>query len=192
MAAALVVLLALVGVAGLSVLSVQRGLNVSGAARAQTQALMAAESGIAAGAAFLRTHIAQGTNWSAYVTPLNATPQSPALIVGNNALPGTGGNPFSPTMEIWYEVTLYNNVKDPGFAAGTDDDGILIVRSVGHGPDGARVIIEVEVSATATGTADATCVGYAQQGMSELNSGRNDCLGTINSTDTATMDFGGP
>jgi hypothetical protein len=184
MAAAVVVLLALVGVAGLSVLSVQRGLNVSGAQRAQSQALMAAESGIAAAAAFMRTHIAQGTNWSAYCSPSNSSPQSPTLIVGNNALPGTSGNPFTSTLEIWYEVTLYNNVQDPGFVGGTDDDAVMIVRSTGHGPDGARVILEVEITAVATGAADATCVGYAQQGLSELNSGRNDCLTSINSADT--------
>jgi hypothetical protein len=44
----------------------------------------------------------------------------------------------------WYEVTLFNNRSDPGYGAGDDQDGVIIIESTGHGPDGARVILEVQ------------------------------------------------
>ena len=45
----------------------------------------------------------------------------------------------------WYEVSILNNREDPGFAAGTDDDGTVILRAVGHGPDQTIVAVEAEV-----------------------------------------------
>ena len=197
LATSAVVLAGLIGVAGLSVLSVQRGLGVSGQQRSRAQALHAAEAGVAAAAAYLKRHIALGSNWTPYVVPSCGTatppgggcPVSPPEIVGNNRPPGDPDNPFAPTANAWYEVTLYNNIADPGFAAGRDNDAILIIRSTGYGPDGARVALEVEVGGTAQTSVDTQCAGYSQQGMSELNSGRNDCLGNIDSTDSATVDL---
>jgi hypothetical protein len=195
LATSAVVLAGLIGVAGLSVLSVQRSLGVSGQQRGHAQALHAAEAGIASGATFLRKHLSLGSNWGAYVQ-VNCSPKekdlgsctgvSPPDLVGNGALPGTPDNPFDPAANAWYEVVLLNNASDPKFALGGDGDAIIIMRSTGHGPDGARVVLEVEVGGTASKSADEQCVGYAQQGMSELNSGRNDCLGAINNADTAT------
>jgi Tfp pilus assembly protein PilX len=195
LATSAVILAGLIGVAGLSVLSVQRSLGVSGQQRGHSQALHAAEAGVAAGATFLRKKLALGSNWGAYVQ-INCSPKekdlgtctgvTPSDLVGNGALPGDPNNPFDATANAWYEVTLFNNASDPNFATGGDGDAIIIMRSTGHGPDGARVVLEVEVGGTASKAADEMCVGYAQQGMSELNSGRNDCLGIIDEGDTAT------
>lgn len=188
LATSAVVLAGLIGVAGLSVLTVQRSLGVSTQQRGHAQALHAAESGVAAAATFLRKHLALGSRWGAYVVA-SCSPKekdagtcsgvSPSDIVGNGALPGSADNQFGAGTEAWYEVTLFNNAADPGFAAGADGDGILIIRSTGHGPDGERVVLEVEVEGTASQAADQVCVGYAQQGMSELNSGRTDCANTF-------------
>jgi len=188
LATSAVILAGLIGVAGLSVLSVQRSLGVSGQQRGHAQALHAAEAGIAASATFLRNHLALGSRWSAYVVA-SCSPKEkdlgtcagvmPPDLIGNGALPGSADNPFDATALAWYEVTLFNNATDPGFAAGIDSDSIIIMRSTGHGPDGERVVLEVEVGGTASKPADEVCVGYAQQGMSELNSGRTDCGGTF-------------
>jgi hypothetical protein len=192
LATSAVVLAGLIGVAGLSVLSVQRSMGITGQQRGHAQALHAAEAGVAAAATFLRTHLAQGSNWSAYTLP-NCSPKdkdlgsctgvAPSDLIGNGAVPGSADNPFDPAAGAWYEVTLLNNALDPKFALGKDGDAVMIIRAIGHGPDGARVVLEVEVGGTASTSADSLCVGYAQQGMSELNSGRNDCLGVIDSAD---------
>jgi hypothetical protein len=197
LATSAVILAGLIGVAGLSVISVQRSLGVSGQQRGHSQALHAAEAGIAAGATFLRKHLSLGSNWGAYTLP-SCSPAAkdagtcvgvtPPDLVGNGAPPGDPSNPFGATTEAWYEVTLYNNASDPGFVAGTDADAIIVMRSTGRGPDGARVVLEVEVAGTATGAAGGSCnAGYAgQQGLGALNSGVNDCTGTIDSGATGS------
>jgi hypothetical protein len=185
MATAAVVLAGLIGVAGLSVLSVQRSLGVSGQQRGHAQALHAAEAGVMAAAVFLRKHMVEGSGWSPYVAPdctvgpgncpgKNAV--APEEIVGNMQPPGAADNPFQPAAQAWYEITLYNNPSDPQIGPGKDSDNIIVIRSVGHGPDGARVVLEVEVEGTPGTATESLCVGYAQQGLSELNSGRNDCF----------------
>ena len=196
LATSAVILAGLIGVAGLSVISIQRSLGVSGQQRGHGQALHAAEAGIAAGSSFLRKHIAVGSNWSAYVLPACSPKEkdlgtcagvTPPDLLGNGLLPGDPDNPFGAGAEAWYEVTLFNNSLDPKFGLGKDGDAIIIMRSTGHGPDGARVVLEVEVGGTATGNANNSCyAGYgAQQGQSAMNSGENACTGTINSGDTA-------
>lgn len=194
LATSAVILAGLIGVAGLSVISVQRSMGVSGQQRGHSQALHAAEAGVAAAATFLRTHIAQGSNWSAYTLP-SCSPKekdlgtcagvTPPDLVGNGALPGDANNPFDAASDAWYEVTLFNNAIDPKFGLGKDGDAIIVIRATGHGPDNARVVLEVEVAGTATQAADEMCGGYqGQQGMSELNSGRIDCgQGDIDSSD---------
>lgn len=197
LATSAVILAGLIGVAGLSVISVQRSMGVSGQQRGHSQALHAAEAGIATAATFLRTHLAQGSFWSAYTLPSCSTKEkdlgtcvgvAPPDLIGNGALPGAPDNPFDPSADAWYEVTLFNNSLDPKFALGKDGDQVLVIRSTGHGPDNARVVLEVEVQGTATQAADEMCGGYqGQQGMSELNSGRTDCGGgPIDSSDSAT------
>jgi len=185
LATAVIVLAGLIGVAGLSVLSVQRGLGVSGQQRGHAQALHAAEAGVISAAVFLRKHMVEGSSWGPYVVanctigidgcPTN-NPAQPMEIIGNFAAPGTTDNQFLPAAQAMYEVSLYNNPTDPGLVQGLDSDNVIVIRSVGRGPDGARVVLEVEVEGTPGGSADSLCVGYAQQGLSELNSGRNDCF----------------
>jgi hypothetical protein len=185
LATAVVVLAGLLGVAGLSVISVQRSLGVSGQQRGHAQALHASEAGVIAAAVFLRKHMVEGSSWGPYVVAnctigINGCPSgdpvAPLEIVGNFAAPGTQDNQFLPAAQAMYEVTLYNNPTDPQLAQGVDSDNVIVIRSVGRGPDGSRVVIEVEVEGTPGGSADSVCVGYAQQGLSELNSGRNDCF----------------
>lgn len=192
LATSAVILAGLIGVAGLSVISVQRSLGVSGQQRGHSQALHAAEAGIASGATFLRKHLSLGSNWGAYTVPSCSPTEKdagtcvgvmPPDLYGNGLLPGDANNPFGAGTEAWYEVTLLNNATDPSFALGGDADAIIIMRSTGHGPDGARVVLEVEVAGTATTAAGGSCnAGYSgQQGLGALNSGVNDCTGTIDS-----------
>ena len=185
-ALALVSLAGLVGVAGLTVLGVKRTTAVAGLQKDHAQALYAAESGVVAATTFLRTRLVDITNWGAYVSPNNATPVSPADIPGNNVQPGQPGNPFAIGTDTWYQVTIFNNRSDPGFAVGTDQDQTLIIRSTGRAADGATVILEVEIGAGPPGPSEVHCLGYAQQGLSELGAGRNDCLTDIDSTVVVT------
>jgi hypothetical protein len=190
MATAIVILLAISGVAALTVGAVSRGVATAGHQITDVQALHAAQSGVSAAAAFLRHHIAQGGNWSAYVSPSNGSPVSPEQILGNGV---PASDPTAPlhASNSWYEVTLLNNTDDTGFAAGVDADAVIVIRSIGHGPDGARVVLEVEVVGTGVAPADSVCAGYAQENMSELGAGRNDCLGEVKSGAVTEFSPGG-
>jgi Tfp pilus assembly protein PilX len=150
-----VVLAGLVAVAGISVISVQRSAKVSSQQREHVQALHAAEAGVAAAASFLRTHLVPVTNWGAFVAaPVGGEPVAvvPVGIEGNGEAPGAAGNPFAAGSDTWYEVSLYNNPQDPGYEAGEDHDAVVIIRSIGHGPDRARVVLEVEVGGSIPNT----------------------------------------
>jgi hypothetical protein len=190
MATTMVILLAIGGVAALTVGAVSRGVQTAGHQVTDVQALHAAQSGVAAAAAFLRHHISQGQNWSAYVSPNNASPSSPEQIVGNGV---ESDDPTAPLTAVssWYEVTLLNNTDDPGYASGTDTDALIVIRSIGHGPDGARVVLEVEVVGDGVAPADSLCAGYAQQNLSELGAGRDDCLGEVHSGTVTEFSPGG-
>lgn len=146
---ALIVLSALATLASLTVVSVQSSLKTSTNDRAQTVAMYAAESGAAAAMDFLRNHFNKDTGWSAYVRPSNL-PLPPPLaapdLPSSGAQPGSLDNLFSADQNAWFSVTLLNNRSDPGFAAGADNDGQVIIRSTGHGPQGSVAIIEWEVS----------------------------------------------
>ena len=151
---ALIVMSALATLGGLTVVSTQSNLKTSTNNRAQTIALYAAESGAAVAMDFLGAHF-NNTNtgapgWSAYVTAQNgaAAPISTALIPSSDALPSTPNNLFSPEQRAWFEIMLLNNRDDPGFDGVTpplDQDSRIIIRSTGHGPQGALAIIEWEV-----------------------------------------------
>lgn len=153
LAAATVVLAGLAIVAGFTIATVTRSTGVSAQNRGHAQALHAAEAGVEAAAAFLHDHFNNGNHWQAYVQPpdINGNPVgvSPGAITGNGAGPGTPGNPFDAGALAWYEVTLFNNRSDPGYGAGDDQDGVIIIESTGHGPDGARVILEVQAKQAA-------------------------------------------
>src|SRR5690349_17951139 len=143
---AMLVLVALISLGGLTVLSVQGSASATGADRFKAIALYAAESGASAAMDFMRKHLSQLTAWGAYVEPNNVNPQSPEEIPGNGILPGEDGNLFTPEMNAWYEITILNNPTDPSFAAGEDFDKRVIIRSTGHGPNGAVAQVEWEIT----------------------------------------------
>lgn len=190
----LVVMLSLTGLASVGAVSLMMANgSLKGAAhqRFQDVAMMAAESGVAAGMAYLRTEYDSDTRWSELVEPNNEDPQVPAALPGNQVQPGAVGNLFSSGVTAWYEVTVLNNAGDPGLAAGNDQDARVVLRSTGHGPDGAMVIVEVEVGGSGLVTLSSQCGSYGQRGQSESGSGREDCLGTVNPNTGATYTPGG-
>jgi hypothetical protein len=190
-----IVLLALTGLAalgGITALAATGSSRAAGAGRFKQIALYAAESGAASGIDYLRRMSAQGVAWNAFVSSNNFAPVSPADIVGNGIQPGDAGNPFSEDSQAWYEVVILNNESDPGLATAEDRDNRLILRATGHGPDGALAQIEWEVRSNFSPGAGAHCPAYGQRGLAEDGAGRNDCLLTIDFTQTATFTPGGP
>ena len=153
--AMLVALIALTGLATLGAItvgSVQTGLTSANAERSATIARYAAESGVWASLDYLRTTVyADEVIFFSFVTrPSNVDPEDMPGLAGNRALPGSADNPFSPDMKAWYDVMILNNITDPKFAvvapADTEDsDGQVMLRSTGHGPDGAVITLEVDV-----------------------------------------------
>jgi len=141
----LITVAALMGLGALTVHSVQMELAQSGQGRFAESALYAAESGVATGIEFLRGHCDATSKFGAWVSPANLTPPRPSQILGNGLGPGVTGNPFAATSDAWYEVSILNNREDPGFDAGTDDDGTVILHVVGHGAQQTNVTVEVEV-----------------------------------------------
>jgi len=193
MLVALIAVGGLITLGGMTVLSVQGGLTAVSHDRHRSAALYAAESGAAVGMVFLRAHVDGAKFWSDYVNPNNANPQKPADIAGNGVLPGEAGNILSADMNAWYEVEILNNVDDTspanntlhGFAAGDDLDGIVILRSTGHGPNGTTAQVEWKVMNGGVNGGQ-PCPGYGQRNLAEDGASRNDCTGTIVSGDVAT------
>ena len=184
----LVVTIAMAGVAvvgALTVVSVHGSMRGASHSRFQDVALRAAESGLAAGQVYLRDRYSEDTGFSALVEPSNTNPQMPADLPGNGAEPGAAGNLFTTDVTAWYEVSILNNPTDTGFADGDDEDRRVILRSVGHGPDGATVIVEADVSGLGL-TPLARCGAYGQRGQDASGTGRNDCLGDVDQSNTAS------
>jgi V8-like Glu-specific endopeptidase len=186
----MLVLTGLATLGGLTVLSVQGGLGASAHEKHKTTALYAAESGAAAAMDFLRANVNTGTGWGVYVEPNNINPQKPTQIFGNSALPGDPANLFGADTLAWYEVEILNNLDDGEFATGGDKDKRVIIRSTGHGPNGAVAQVEWDVGVGKVG-GTRPCPSYGQKGMSEDGTGRNDCLDTVIATDVATYTPGG-
>jgi hypothetical protein len=186
----MIVLTALAALGGLTVVSVQGGIATSGNDRFHTIAVYAAESGGAVAMDYLRKNVNKTTGWSAFVKANNVDPVSPA-IPGNNAMYAAPGNLFSADIRGAYSVIVLNNRSDTGFAAGTDQDARVIIRSTGYGPNGAIAVIEWEITASNITGLGRPCPQYAQKGISEDGAGRNDCLGVINTGDTAIVRPGG-
>jgi hypothetical protein len=153
---ALIVMSALATLGSLTVVSMQSSIQLSTNDRAQAIALYAAESGAAVAMDFLRRNFdssgafsAFATSWSNYCTANNG----PTLvdmhqyIHSSDALPGDPGhnNLFDLDQNAWFHIDILNNRNDQGFTTNTstcDTDGILIIRSTGHGPQGSVAIIE--------------------------------------------------
>lgn len=192
MVLAMITLTGLVALGGVTVLSVKGGVAATGQERFNSVALYAAESGAAVGMDYLRMNIDPTTNWSAMISANNAAPPQLTALPGNSAPPGDANNLFSPNLQAWYEVTVLNNPDDTGFALGSDTDRRVILRSVGHGPDGAIAIIEWSVGSSGLAANDqAPCSSYAQLG-GETGTGFSPCLGTVSSGDVRTLTPGGP
>jgi hypothetical protein len=113
---------------------------------------------------YLRANVHPVGGFSALVSPSNTAPKSPAGIAGNNVPSGGAGNLMSSDVRAMYSVSILNNRNDPGFAAGTDEDTIVIIRSTGKGPSGAVSVVEWEVYAdrTAPPNTPLTLVGWRQ------------------------------
>jgi hypothetical protein len=100
---------------------------------------------------FLRTNVVPVTFFGAFVSPNNGTIQTPLGIPGNTLPHLDPSNLFTGSIEMSYEVSLLNNIEDPGFAAGDDTDGVITMRSIGRGPGTSMVVIEVAIDASALG-----------------------------------------
>jgi Tfp pilus assembly protein PilX len=188
MVVAMVSLVGLIGVGGVALLATQSDLSGTAHDRFQTVALHAAEAGVAAAMDALRTQHDDSSHWSALVEPENQDVELCDTIAGNGVPPGEEGYLFSPDRNAWYEVHIQNNVSDPGFAAGDDDDARVVIRSTGHGPNQARVILEVEVSGrNLMVDPNQMCAGYGQRGLDADGSGRDDCMGVVDSGSTTTF-----
>ncbi len=192
MAITLIAITALLGLGALTVLSVQTELASSGQSRFTASALYAAESGTAAGMDFLRQNCSISDLFSAWVSPNNANPPKPSGIVGNGARPGEYGNPFDtgpvPNLDLWYEVSILNNIGDP-HTTGTggssiyleDSDGIVILHSVGHGPDQTVAIVDLEIQPDSC-VAKFCAKDYAQRGVTSLNDAFAACSPRVGAT----------
>lgn len=183
---ALVILSAVGVLALLTVTSVRGGIQTVASDRFHTIAVYAAESGGAAAMDYLRSSIDPQTGWAALLSPANDTIQAPVEIVGNEKVPGDADNPFSADINAYYRVEILNNRSDSGFATGADNDKRVVIRSTGYGPDGATAIIEWDVQG-AGGQIQRPCPVYAQKGQAEDNSGRNDCLGAIDTSQSESF-----
>jgi hypothetical protein len=149
---ALIVMSALATLGSLTVVSMQSSIQLSTNDRAQTIALYAAESGAAVTMAALRNLFDPAppngwTTWSTYLTSRNQPPfpDITPLVPSSGARPGNASNLFDRDQNAWYEILLLNNRDDPSFGTGTgtnDTDGIVIIRSTGHGPQGSLAIVE--------------------------------------------------
>lgn len=168
---AMLAMIALMSLGGLSTLAVRGGLASSGHDRFRSIALYAAESGAASATDYLRSRVFADVGWSDYVEPNNNPIFTGDDIPGNRIQPGDLGNLFSPELKAWYDVVILNNIDDPGFALGNDGDHRVVVRSTGHGPGGTVVQIEVEVAAKNGFGGLAPPCAYSQEGMCADNSG---------------------
>src|ERR1041384_3967480 len=167
---ALIVMSALATLGSLTVVSMQSSIQLSTNDRAQAIAMYAAAGGAAVTMVALRNLFSTAatpgwTAWSSYVTPRNLPPfpDITPLVPSSGAQPGNASNLLDRDQNAWSEIQLLNNRDDPSFGtgAGTNEtDGIVIIRSTGHGPQGSLAIVEWTVQrvgfwASAAGTAPA-------------------------------------
>jgi hypothetical protein len=183
LALTLILISSLMALGTITVLNNVSELKAGAQSRFTQEALYAAESGASAALEFLRDNCSPTNLFSAYMSPANATPAAPIGIVGNNIKPPATTNPFvasDPETQMWYSVTILNNVEDEGYAAGTDKDGRVILRSTGYGRDGMVQTIEMQVEASA-------CVAkfcereFAQRGVSARNDSVAACSAKVTS-----------
>ncbi len=181
MVLALVATTSLLALGALTVTTVRAELLAAGQGRSSQQALYVAESGVHAGVDFLRTHCETVDLFTQWMSPGNQAPQQPSGVVGNNAAPGTPANPFgADDTSSWYSVEILNNAGDPGLDAGTDTDGIVVIRSTGHGPG--QTVAKVTVTVQNDTCLAAFCAKqYAQRDVGERNTSSVACSQRITS-----------
>ncbi len=186
---AMLILVALISLGGLTTLSVQGGIASSGHDRFRSIALYAAESGAAVGMDFLRKNVHDTDFWSAWVVANNneGSLLAPSGIEGNEVKPGDAGNLFSADVRAWFKVEILNNRDDADFAVGNDEDGRVILRSTGYGPNGTVARVEWTVATPNAIGLGRPCPTYAQGGIDADGAGLNDCMGTINTGTTTTF-----
>jgi Tfp pilus assembly protein PilX len=162
---ALVAVVALLGIGMVTMLSVRSDTSASASDRFQQIALYAAESGAYAGVDFLRSNCkTDGSFFSQFLGT------SPAAIVGNNIAYGTAGNPFSNMPGTYYQVTIQNNATE--LTPTIDTDGMVILHSVGYGPNNTQSIVELEVSSPPCIAVTCATGDFAQRGNSSLGDAR--------------------
>lgn len=163
----MIALVALATLGSLAVVTVRSSLSGTSHDQFKAVALSAAEAGVAAGIDFARRNLQPGLLWTGLVHPFNTIPTDFLHpIPGNDVKPGEAGYVFTPEFTGWYEVHILNNEDDgplvddsgfisyTGYTSGTDTDGRIILRVVGHGPNNASVRIDVEIQTpTVMGTA---------------------------------------
>ena len=129
---AMLAMVALISLGGLSTLAVRGGLASSGHDRFRAVALYAAESGAAAGVDYLRSRVHSDINigWTDYVNADNDPPFFTEDIPGNGKKPGELGNLFSqglPPEKTYRGVVsrskFLNNLDDDGLSHGPEDQG---------------------------------------------------------------------
>lgn len=145
------VLAALATLSGLTVITTRGTMSQETNDRFHTIALRAAESGAAATMDFLRDRCLPGavpsppnpaSHWTTWLT---TTP----TFLANGAMPGTPNNQFRPDQQAYYNAVVVNNKNDVGYntnpSLDRDNDCDVVIRSTGHGPNGAVAVVEWEV-----------------------------------------------
>lgn len=196
---AMATLSGLLAIGGIAVLSSQRTLKISSHQRSNASALLAAESGVHAAMDYLSKNFDEDEKWGGLVFTKNQNPNgggplTPLILIPGNALAsGESGNLFSDRSKQSYSVTVLNNIDDPRYSDPTAaEDGIVLIRSIGYGPNQSKVILEVEVgNGDLSELSSRPCDNYAQENQSADGSGVNNCIGDIDSTVQETITLGG-
>jgi hypothetical protein len=172
----LLALVALLGIGGVTLLAVQSEAQSAGQDRFNNTALYAAESGVSAATEFLRENCDPTRLFSAWVEPSNLNAQHPEAILDNGKRPEQDNifRQLDPKSQAWYDVSILNELTDPGYAAGDDTNGIVVVHAVGYGPNNTRTAVEMELRNDEC-LASACAAEYAQKGNSSLNSSNPAC-----------------
>lgn len=175
-------LIGLLSVGLLTLSGVRRGSVSAKHERFHSVALFAAESGLSAGMAYMRT---RSSDWATFASANNSTPYVPDDLPGNGVSYEDANSTFSGELNLWYEVTILNNEDDPNFAVG-ESDGIMTIRSVGHGPDGATVVLEMDVDAAGFDPVQINCDVIPQGNINALGSGNVICGDVEDTSGTGT------
>jgi hypothetical protein len=139
------ILLTMMAAAALAVLlSARTDVRVSGHDRVNSVAFYAAEAGLA----YAKAYVNPRWNASTFWTPVLNDPQATAGINQDYRFGGTDG---LPQVRADYTFSFRNNADDPSASPTQDQDGRLVIRSVGRAFDPAgnqvlsTVVLEMEV-----------------------------------------------